>query len=310
MLSAQLREVAPRTRASARALTGRSVEARYRIGRPLGRGAWGVVYAARSLAPAYKSHGKRNVAMKVLGDAHVGDPDAIARFTHEAFLASRFAHPNLVRVLDFGWVEPGRPYFVMERATGTTLDRVLAEMGPLPPRLALDVIAGAASGLKVLHENGVVHRDVKPSNLFFALRAGSRRPRIRLIDLGVAGVFDASRARKLGTVNDVAQGSYGTPAYIAPEQAIGRRVDARADVYALACVAYRALTGIEPFRGSTVTKTVHAHLFSDAAPASSVNPALPAAVDAVLARGLEKNPTERTACPLRFAAELAHALKA
>jgi len=285
------------------------VEARYRIGRPLGHGAWGVVYAARSLAPAYRNHGKRNVAMKVLADAHVGDPDAIARFTHEAFLASRFAHPNLVRVLDFGWVEPGRPYFVMERATGTTLDRVLAEMGPLPPPLALDVISGAASGLKVLHENGVVHRDVKPSNLFFAMRAG-RRPRIRLIDLGVAGVFDAGRARKLGTVNDIAQGSYGTPAYIAPEQAIGRRVDPRADVYALACVAYRALTGIEPFRASTVTKTVHAHLFHDAPPASSVNPALPAAVDAVLARGLEKNPSERTGCPLRFAAELAIALKA
>jgi eukaryotic-like serine/threonine-protein kinase len=309
MTSAQLRDVAPRTRASARALSGRSVEARYHIGRPLGHGAWGVVYAARSLAPAFRNHGKRNVAMKVLGDAHVGDADAIARFTHEAFLASRFAHPNLVRVLDFGWVEPGRPYFVMERATGTTLDRVLAEVGRLPPAVALDVIAGAASGLKVLHESGVVHRDVKPSNLFYARRAGCR-PRIRLIDLGVAGVFDASRARKLGTVSDIAQGTYGTPAYIAPEQAVGRRVDARADVYALACVAYRALTGVEPFRGSTVTKTVHAHLFNEAAPATSVNPALPASVDAVLARGLEKDPAERTACPLRFAAELALALKA
>jgi serine/threonine-protein kinase len=295
--------------AAARAplLSGLTLEGRYRIGKPLGRGASGVVYAARALAPALADHGKRNVAVKVLGESEVRDPDAIARFTHEAFLASRLSHPNLVRVVDFGWAAPGRPYFVMERATGATLDKVLAGTGPLPAALAVRLVTDAAAALQVLHEHGVVHRDVKPSNLFCAFRSG-RRPRVRLIDLGVAGVFDARRARRLGAVDVGARGSYGTPAYIAPEQALGHRADPRADVYSLACVAYRLLTGCEPFRGATITQTVHAHLFDDAMPASQLNPALPAAVDAVLARGMAKDLDVRTASPLRLVAELATAL--
>jgi len=300
MLSAPQRETAHREEPR---LGGRDLEGRYRIGRRLGQGACGVVYEGRALKAAVADHGKRNVAVKILGGAQVGDPDAIARFTHEAFLASRLSHPNLVRVIDFGWVEPGRPYFVMERVNGATLDRVLAETGPLAPALALKLVTDAAAGLKELHENGIVHRDIKPSNLFCAFHSG-RRPRVRLIDLGVAGVFDARRARRLGSVDVGARGSYGTPAYIAPEQVIGHRTDARSDVYALACVAYKILTGVEPFRGATVTQTVHAHLFDQATPASQVNSELPAAVDAVLARGMEKDLDRRTACPLRFAAEL------
>lgn len=282
----------------------RDVEGRYRLGRPLGRGSSGIVYAARSLPPAVRDHGRRDVAVKILGEEHIGDGEAIARFTHEAFLASRIRHPNLVGVVDFGFVEPGRPYFVMERASGATLDRVLAETGPLAPALALQLVADAATGLHALHRHGVVHRDVKPSNLFCAFRAG-RRPRVRIIDLGVAGIFDARLARKLGAVDVGARGSYGTPAYIAPEQALGRKTDARADVYALACVAYRMLTGVDPFRAATVTQTVSAHLFDDARPASQVNGALPPTVDAVLARGMEKDWSRRTACPLQLAAELA-----
>jgi serine/threonine protein kinase len=282
------------------------VEGRYLLGRRLGRGSSGVVYAARSLAPALRDHGRREVAIKILGRTHVGDPDAVARFTHEAFLASRLTHPNLIGVIDFGWFEEGRPYYVMTRHEGATLDRVLVDAGPLSPILALQFITDVAAGLHGLHRHGIVHRDVKPSNLFCVFRKG-RRPRIRIIDLGVAGVFDARRARKLGTVNVGAVGSHGTPAYIAPEQALGLKTDARADVYALACVAYRLLTGVEPFRASTVTQTVEAHLFETAKPATQENPALPAAVDAVLARGMAKNAAQRIDDPRRFAAELARA---
>jgi serine/threonine-protein kinase len=287
-------------------LSGRDVEGRYRIGLPVGEGATSRVYAARSLAPALRDHGRSSVVVKVLTDSLVGDADAIARFTHEAYLASRIEHPNVVGVLDFGWIEPGRPYLVMRRTPGATLDRLLEATGPLPPRLALDLIAEAAAGLKALHRLGIVHRDVKPANLLCALRAG-RRPRVRLIDLGVAGVFDARRARKLDT-RDIFPGAYGTPAYLAPEQALGRRVDARADVYALACVAYRALTGVEPFHGQTVARTVLAQIHDDATPASHVNAALPAAVDGVLARGMAKHPEMRTSCPLRLVAGLASAV--
>jgi serine/threonine-protein kinase len=289
-------------------LSGRNVEGRYRVGRRMGHGASAIVYAARSLAPALADHGKRQVVIKVVADAQVGDPDAVARFTHEAFLASRLHHPNIVHVVDFGWIEAGRPYFVMERWAGTTLDRLLGEMGTLPPDLAVDLVMDAAEALATLHGHGIVHRDVKPSNLFCTLRPG-RRPRVRLLDLGVAGIFDARRARSLGSVDVGARGTYGTPAYLAPEQALGRRTDARADVYALACVAYRTLTGFEPFRGSTVADTVHAQIFEEARPASSLNPSLPHAADAVLARGMEKDPDARTDGALRFAVELGLALR-
>jgi len=284
------------------------LEGRYRIGRMLGKGASSVVYAATSLDPAIRDHGHRRVALKILAADQVGDPEAVARFTHEAFLSSQLRHPNLVPVVDFGWAEPGRPYFVMIRCGGVSLDRLLAKAGALPRELALQLLTDAAEALSALHTFGIVHRDVKPSNLFCNLRRGCR-PRARLIDLGVAGVFDARLARKLGAVDVGARGTYGTPAYIAPEQVLGRRTDARADVYALACVAYRVLTGVDPFPGSSVTEKVHGHLFDEARPASAFNRALSAQVDAVLARGMAKDVASRTDSVARFAAELSHALK-
>jgi eukaryotic-like serine/threonine-protein kinase len=287
--------------------TGLDLEGRYRLGRQIGKGASGIVYEARSLPPALADHGKRRVAIKVLSRKHAGDPNAIARFTHEAFLCSRLAHPNLVRVVDFGWMGPARPYFVMQLCRGATLDRVLAEAGTLPAAAALAILGDAARALAALHANGIVHRDVKPSNLFVI--PGKRRPRARVLDLGVAGVFNPRLAKKLGSVNVGARGSYGTPAYIAPEQALGGATDGRTDVYALSCVAYRMLTGHEPFRGEDITATIQAHLLEDARPATSLNPALPAAVDAVLARGMEKDRMERTESVERLLAELRLALR-
>jgi serine/threonine-protein kinase len=178
----------------------------------------------------------------------------------------------------------------------------------MPRALALGLLTDTAEALSALHEHGIVHRDVKPSNVFCTVPPRGR-PRARLIDLGVAGIFDPKRARKLGAVNAQARGTYGTPAYIAPEQALGRHTDARADVYSLACVAYRLLTGVEPFPGSSVTQAVHGHLFDEARPASWLNPALNLAVDAVLARGMTKDPDERTESVTRFVAELGQALR-
>jgi eukaryotic-like serine/threonine-protein kinase len=287
-------------------LTGNDVEGRYRIGRRLGKGASGVVYEARSLAPALADHRKRHVALKILSGDSVGDPDAVARFTHEAFLSSRLRHPNLVRVIDFGFLEEGRPYFAMELCRGATLDRVLAEAGTLPPAATLRLLEDTARALAVLHAHGIVHRDVKPSNLF--VTSSGRKPRARLLDLGVAGVFNPRLAKKLGSVNVGARGTYGTPAYIAPEQVLGAETDGRTDVYALACVAYRALTGFEPFRGRSITATVRAHLFEVARPATALNPALPSTVDEVLERGMAKDRDARTESVERLIAELRVAL--
>jgi serine/threonine-protein kinase len=289
-------------------LAGNTLEGRYRLTRRLGRGACGDVYEARALAPAVATHGKAKVAVKIIAPHLVGDEDSMARFTHEAYLGMRLSHRGLARVVDFGYVSEGRPYFAMELVKGVPLDQVLGAVGTLPRRLASDIIEEVATILEVLHDKGVVHRDVKPSNILVDIKAG-RRPRVRLIDLGVAGVYDKRRAKKLGAVDDGATGSHGTPAYIAPEQALGRAVDGRADVYALGCVAYRLLTGIDPLRGSTLTQTVHNHLFETPRPATALNPALPSSVDAVLARALEKVPANRTRTAIRLAAELASALE-
>ncbi len=284
---------------------GSTVEARYRIVGRLGRGACGEVFEARSLDRALATHGHRRVAVKVLTSR---DADSRARFIHEAFLGMRLAHRALARVLDYGQLTDGRPYLVMELCRGEPLDRLLGR-APLDPILCADLIEETAVALSALHQRGVVHRDVKPSNLLVDLRRG-KPPRVRLLDLGVAGIFDRRRAKQLGAVDDGATGSHGTPAYVAPEQALGRRSGPRADVYALACVAYRLLTGADAFRGVTLTATIRAHLFADARPPTTRNPALPAAVDAVLARALEKAPADRTPSVIRFAAELRAALRA
>lgn len=283
------------------------LEGRYQLAEPLGKGTSSVVFSAWSLPAAFADHGCRRVAVKLLREAYVGDLDAIARFTHEAFLASRLRHSNLVRVIDFGWARPDRPYLVMKQCTGLPLDRILADHANLAPAMALMLVTQLAEALATLHEHGVVHRDVKPSNVYVKL--GGRRLRAQLGDLGIAAIFDHERARKIGGVDVGGNDSYGTPAYIAPEQALGHKLDARADVYGLACLTYRALTGFEPFIGPTVNDVVRAHLFEPAPQPSRLRPTIPHAVDAVLARGMAKAPHERTESAPRFAAELAMALR-
>lgn len=284
-------------------MAGCVIERRYRVGARLGAGATAVVHEAESLRPALRTHGRPRVALKILRAEAAEDPNLVALFVHEAYVGSRVQHPNLVPVLDFGRMADGRPYYAMELCRGLSLDRLLAEVGRLAPAEALALLEDVAQGLACLHRHGLVHRDVKPSNIFVAVGVGDRR-RARLLDLGIAGVYDAAKADRLGTVDVGSAGTHGTPAYIAPEQALGERVGPAADVYALACVAYRMLTGRDPFRGGSAAATVHSHLFDEAPAASAVHPALPRTVDAVFARALRKDPTQRTASPLALVSDL------
>lgn len=287
-------------------LTGAVLERRYRVGIHLGRGAAGDVYRATSLPDARGMHGLSRVALKVLAPRHGSDPNAVARFTHEAFLGTRLRHPNLVRIVDFGALPNGRPYYAMELCRGAPLDRVLRAATALPPRLVASLVIDAASALELLHANGIVHRDVKPANFYVTQ---GHAPRLKLFDLGVAGVYDRVLAKAIGAVDVGAAGSYGTPAYLAPEQALGTAVDPRADVYGLACVAYRMLTGTDAFRGANLQETVRRHLFEVHRPPSTFGGTLNTTIDVVFRSALEKERDQRTPTAARFAAELARAIR-
>ncbi|MGT2530240.1 serine/threonine-protein kinase [Streptomyces nojiriensis] len=202
---------------------------RYRLDRRLGQGGMGEVWRAHDVRL------DRSVAVKVLLEAVTGE-EAVARFLREATIGARLQHPGITVVHDVGQ-EDGRRFIVMELLSGEDLGTVLArERAGLPVDTALDLAAQTAEALAAAHEQSVVHRDLKPANLF--LLSGDR---VKVCDFGIAHSADA-------TAGLTATGRvFGTPAYMAPEQVLGRHVDARCDLYALGCVLYALLSGGPPF---------------------------------------------------------------
>jgi hypothetical protein len=200
---------------------------RYEILGEIGRGGMGVVYEARD------KRLDRVVALKRLPDALGSDPQAVALLLREARSAARLNHRNIVTVHDVDR-DDGAWFIVMERLEGELLSDVLARRGPLSPRSAIRVARQVAAGLSYAHERGIVHRDVKPSNLFV-----TRDPIVKLMDFGVAKIVEEAR-RKKTLVG-------GTPSYMAPEQAAGEGVDGRTDLYALGATLFELLTGEVPF---------------------------------------------------------------
>jgi serine/threonine protein kinase len=288
-------------------LTGRTLGRRYQVERRLGQGAAGIVYSARSLAPALATHGVHRVALKVLTPESARQADVAARFVHEAYLGTQLAHPGILPVLDFGQTREKRPYHVTPLLRGATLARLLSQAGVLPAALISSLIEDAASALEYLHDHGIVHRDVKPSNLFVVMKPG-QWPSLRLLDLGVCAVFDPARAAKFDIEDAGPGGRYGSPLTFAPEQALGLALDGRVDVYALACVAFRMLAGRDAFRETSIERLVHAHLFADPPVLSSVANGVPPQADAVLARGLSKRAADRYPTVSDFAQALGDAL--
>jgi tRNA A-37 threonylcarbamoyl transferase component Bud32 len=263
---------------------------RYELREILGRGAMGVVYKA------YDSFLDRIVAVKTYrADAAMGE-QVRRRFEREVRTASKLAHPNIVMVFD-GGLEDDTPYLAMEFVDGPTLDAEMRRRGRLPVGEALAIVLGVAEGLAYAHHLGVVHRDIKPANI---LLSAAGLPKVS--DFGVAKVMTAGTAASTMAI--------GTPSYMSPEQIEGKSLDARADVFGLAVLAYELLAGQRPFVADNLTAVLFQIMHSDAPPPSATNPALPAAVDAVFARALAKDVARRTADALTFAAELRAAFEA
>lgn len=245
----------------------------YRLDRLLGSGGTGQVWLAHDTAA------DRDVALKVLSVMWATDPTYRQRFTREARLAAQVRGPHLVPIHAFGELD-GRLYLDMEFIEGTDVGAVLQQEGPMSPARAVRICVQVASALDAAHRAGLVHRDVKPSNIM--LGPGGL---VHLIDFGTAHRIDQPAITTSSHV-------VGTLAYMAPERFQGSG-DARSDQYALACVLYECLTARRPFGDTDPTQSLVAHLMTDPPKAADLNHKVPAELDAVIARGMAKDPAQR-----------------
>jgi serine/threonine protein kinase len=239
----------------------------------IGQGAMGLVYRA------YHVQLQRTGAVKVL-QGIAPDPDSTARFRHEAQAIAQMRHPNIVNVYDFG-EHDGVPYMIIEFVPGGSLANKLND-GPLDTTTALKYLRGIAAGLDHAHGLGIVHRDVKPANVLL-----EKDDTPVLADFGLAKLLQGSSLKSMTGVTT------GTPAYMAPEQVTGSKVGPAADRYALATIAYEMLTGVIPFDGEGLMELLYAHVHREPVPPSARNHSLGPRVDAVIMRGLAKDPAAR-----------------
>ncbi|OBA81860.1 serine/threonine protein kinase [Mycobacterium sp. 1164966.3] len=261
---------------------------RYELGDILGFGGMSEVHLARDL----RLH--REVAVKVLRADLARDPSFYLRFRREAQNAAALNHPSIVAVYDTGEAETPSgplPYIVMEYVDGVTLRDIVHTDGPMPPRRAIEIIADACQALNFSHQNGIIHRDVKPANIMI-----STTNAVKVMDFGIArAIADGG--------NSVTQTAavIGTAQYLSPEQARGDSVDARSDVYSLGCVLYEIVTGEPPFTGDSPVAVAYQHVREDPVPPSERHEGISADLDAVVLKALAKNPDNRyqTAAEMR-----------
>jgi len=269
-------------------LLGVVVSGRYKILRRIGEGGMGIVYEAEHVVI------EKRVALKVLRDDFSRRPELVERFRQEARSASRIGHENIVDISDFGETPSGANYFVMEMLNGEDLAMLLAREGSLNPEFAVSVVLQCCKGLGAAHAKGIVHRDMKPENIFLIEREG-RRDVVKLVDFGIAKMSDVETpgapGRKLTKTGMI----FGTPEYMSPEQASGKSLDHRVDIYALGVILYELLSGRVPFVGDTFMGVLTQHMFEEPPKLRDINPKaiVPAALESVVRKALAKDPNQR-----------------
>ncbi len=260
---------------------------RYEVIGELGQGAMGVVYKARD--PLID----RVVAIKTinLGLALDEKDEYEGRFYQEAKAAGRLNHPNIVTIYDVG-KSGDVAYIAMEFLEGRELRDIMNERGILPVEQVLDVVAQVALGLAYAHEHGIVHRDVKPSNIMLV-----RDGHVKITDFGIARMASAAIRTQTGMV-------LGSPKYMSPEQVMGKDIDQRSDIFSLGVMLYELLTGQAPFDGENVNAIMYQTLNLAAAPPSSLNPSVPEMVNFIVAKALTKGLDDRYQNAKDFAIDL------
>ena len=264
---------------------GSVVAKKYRIVEEIGRGGMGIVYKAEDVKLT------RIVALKFLPPQWTADPDARERFIQEARAASALDHPNICNIHEIEETDDGRMYIAMAYYEGESL-RDKIKRGPLKKEEALDLIVQAVRGMAKAHQTGIVHRDLKPANILVTQEGVAK-----IVDFGLAKLAGQVRLTREGT-------TVGTLAYMSPEQATGKALDERTDIWSLGVVLYEMLSGSLPFKGDYEQSVIHAILSHDPEPLTGVRKDVPREIDNVLAKALEKRPAGRYQSMAEFLADL------
>ena len=270
---------------STASLVGEVLDGRYKIIKKLGEGGMGEVYAAEHV------HIEKRVAVKLLRPEIVTNKEAVDRFKQEARSASRIGHKNIIGIEDFGQLPDGRIYLCMELLGGAALNDVLKDANLGPDRL-LNIMIQTCHGLGAAHAKGITHRDMKPENIFVTHGPGGEDVP-KLLDFGIAKVAGNDGQNNLTRTGTI----FGTPFYMAPEQALGQQVDARVDIYAMGVILYEVFSGSLPFRGESFMGILTQHITTEPEPvmqrAMQAGRVLPPGMDQVIARAMAKDPEKR-----------------
>jgi serine/threonine protein kinase len=276
-------------------LLGKVLGDAYQVTRVVGEGGMGRVYEARHLRLK-----DRRFAVKVLHQEYARDTEIVARFQREAESASSISHPNVVDVFDVHKTPDGRPYLVGEFLDGEEYGDYLKKAdGPIDVATAVRVTREVCRALSAAHNKGIVHRDMKPENVFLTASDGAIG--VKVLDFGISKTGDSSTGANLTKTGVV----MGTPSYMAPEQARGDKVDLRADVYAVGAVLYHAVTGKKPFDSDDPTSTLTLVITEDPERPRSVNPSIPETLELVIQKAMAKDPADRYQSMMELDAALA-----
>jgi serine/threonine-protein kinase len=262
----------------------------YRLEALIGTGGMGEVFRA------FDTQRYRSVAVKLLLDKFCDDSTYQERFRQESYVAAGLREPHIIPIHDFGEME-GRLFIDMRLVDGESIHATLVKHGAIAPARAVHLIGQVAEALDAAHADGLVHRDIKPSNVLV-----TASDFVYVVDFGVAHAMGAT-----STALTRSGATVGTLDYMAPERFRNRHIDGRVDVYSLSCLLHECLTGSHPFPGYDLPALMYAHVFSPPPQPSKINPHVPAEFDAVIAKGMAKDPTARfdTAVKLADAARAA-----
>jgi serine/threonine protein kinase len=286
-------------------LLGLVIDGRYRLDATLGRGGMGLVYRAAHIGL------RRQVAVKILHPSLAASPEVRNRFEREALAVGKIDHPNCVSVYDVGRLPGGALYLAMELLEGRPLADVLEQEGQIAPGRALHVLAGILRGLSHIHAAKLIHRDIKPENIFL-IRHGQDEDFAKILDFGIAKPMEASDLND-GVKLTQAGMAFGTPIYMAPEQALGNPMDGRADLYAAAVMGYEMLCGQPPFYSDDKLEVMSMHTARPVPPMRQRmvrgGRPVPSSIERLVVRGLTKKPSDRYATADDFLAEVERALR-